>query len=244
MYNVSLSCTHTDTLIHNLCLSMCKQWFHPHYIQNVQSYRKSCFPCVQYSALFLPQWKQPSLCFHRKSQDQLVIYSYGQLFNVTSVYMPGTFLNKSLWLDRKIRIHNHRNISDRSSKVLATLSGKHKVFSLWIPQQHQRLQLHSSTKQHRVCFCILVVYVTIALLLNKEHIDTNVPKQGEILKTGERCSRWKWKSAAWKALASFQLHKTLVITSSRPSEKERRKHFLWLRKVLLMACRVWSALSF
>ncbi len=197
--------------------------------------------CPKFSS-FLPQWKT-KLVFHRKSQDQLVIYSYGQLFNVTSVYMPGTFLNKSLWLDRKIRIHKHRNISDRSSKVLATLSGKHKVFSLWIPQQHQRLQLHSSSKQHRVCFCILVVYVTIALLLNKEHIDTNVPKH-EILKTRERCSRWKWKSAAWKALASFQLHKTLVITSSRPSEKERRKHFLWLRKVLLMACRVWSALSF
>ncbi len=162
--------------------------------------------------------KTTSLCFHRESQDQLVIYSSGQLFNVTSVYMPGAFHNKSLWLDRKTRIHIHRNISDRSSKVLETLSAKHTAISLWIPQQHQRLKLHSSSKQHRVCFCIPVVYVTIALLLNKEHIDTNVPKHDEMLKTGERCSRWKWKSAAWKALASFQLHKTPVITSSRPSD--------------------------
>lgn len=66
-----------------------------HIILNVQNYRKSCFPCVQNSDPFLPQWKQPSSCFHCESQGQLVIYSYGQPFNVTSVYMPGAFLNKS-----------------------------------------------------------------------------------------------------------------------------------------------------
>lgn len=57
----------------------------------------------------------------------------------------------------------------------------------------------------------------------------NVPKQDETLRTGERCSSWKWKSAAWKALASFQLHKTPVITSFRPSGREIRKHTVFFK---------------
>lgn len=72
----------------------------------------------------------------------------------------------------------------------------------------------------------------------------NVPKQDDVWRIGERCSSWKWKSAAWKALASFQLQKTSVITSSCPSWRARRKHFHWMRRVLLMAgrhCGGWTA---
>jgi len=187
-------------LILNWCLSsdfihivlrMCKTTGNPAFLlSKIQ-------PCF-----YLPQ---PSLCIHCKSQDQLVIYSYGQPFNVTSVYMPGTFFFsiKVLWLNRKIRIHNHRNISDRSSEVLETLSARHKVFNLWIPQQHQRLKLHSGSKQHRVCFCILVVYVTIALLLNKEAHTHECAEAGRNAKDGREVLKLEMKKCCLKSTGFF-----------------------------------------
>lgn len=128
------------------------------------------------------------------------VYSYAhiELFKVTSL-SPTDGRQQSMTSRQDKGI----NSKSRPPKALETLSGAHKVLSLWLGQQYQSLSFSP------------ILRISLGLFLHPGRMHYNRPR---LEQEPYRCRRareqagaeggeeelWKLKGAAWEPLASFQ----------------------------------------